>query len=396
MGLGRMFTRPAAPAPAEARAITEFAIIDGRPVFGTESSQSYRGALSIPGVWRATNLIADLLGSVPWNAYVGAEKFVPPLLEQPAPPDTRMTTFSSWAFDLIHHGNAVGIVAARDVDGTPTAVYPAPAEQVGVRRVTERHYPLPVGQLEYSIGGLTFGPHNVIHIKGPCPPGALRGMGVLEAHLAGTLALSQEQMRQALSLSGAGVPTGLLSTENPDVPVEYLKQMKDAWLESQRTRTIAALGGGMKFQTLAWNPEELQLIEARRYSLTEQELIFGLPVGWLGGLQSSRQYSNIEADAVMLIKFTLAGHLARFESALSQAYPLGTVVKANLDSVLRADTKTRYEAHAIGLTNKFKTVNEVRELENDPPVAWGDEPVETAPEPDPEPIPDDVPEPEVQ
>jgi len=97
-------------------------------------------------------------------------------------------------------------------------------------------------------------------------------------------------------------------------------------------------------------------------------LIFGLPSSFLGADQASRTYSNVQEEAINLIKFSLGGHLARFEQALTQLLPRGTWVKANLDSILRSDTKTRYEAHAIALGSKFLTVDEVRELEDRPPL----------------------------
>jgi HK97 family phage portal protein len=360
----------------QTRAITEFAIIDGQPVFGDGGGPStYRGGMTIPGAWRASLLLSDLLGSVPWHAYrerVGQVERLepaPPLLEQPAPPDTRMTTFSSWALDLIWHGSAVGIVAARNAEGWPTAALPVPARMVGVRRVGPGSLSgLPVGTLEYQVGTQTYGPDDVIHIKGPCEPGALRGLGVLEAHLNETLALAKEQMRQARSISQHGVPTGVLKSTNPQESIQDMKETKAAWVASQRDRTIALLNATTEFQPLSWNPEEMQLVEARRYSLTDLELIFGLPVGWLGGMNSARQYSNIEQDAVNLIKFTLRGHLARFEQALSLHFPRGTRVKANLDELLRSDTLTRYQAHAIALDKKFLTADEVRELEDRPPL----------------------------
>lgn len=388
MGLGALMrSSPPDAGPTHSRAITEFAIIDGVAVDGSgETGVRYRGGMSIPGAWRASILISDLLGSVPWDAYRTRgprgdrtlEKIdpTPPLLEQPSPPDTRMTTISSLALDLVWHGNAVEIIAARGPNGWPTATLPVPAELCGVRRVTETAYsPLPVGTIEYNIGGLTFAPWEVIHTKGPCVPGGLKGMGVLEHHMnGGALGLSREQMRQASNLANHGVPTGYIQAENPDTTTDELRELKAEWLRNQRDRTVAALNATTKFVPLSWNPEQMQLVEARQYSLTEQELIFGLPVGWLGGMNSARQYSNIEQDAVNLLKFTLSGHLARFEQARSNAFPRLTVVKANLDAILRADTLSRYQAHAIALDKRFKTVNEVRGLENDPPVSWGDEP----------------------
>jgi HK97 family phage portal protein len=340
------------------------------------STSGYRGGMSIPGAWRAAVLISDLLGGVPWHAYrsyggqpVAMLDPTPMLLEQPNPPDTRMTTFSSWALDLIWDGNAVGVVAARNAQGWPTAAIPVPASMVGVRRITDRGMSsqIPIGALEYGIGTLRLGSQDVIHIKGPCEPGAVRGMGVLETHL-NTLNLATEQNRQARSLSQHGVPTGVLKSENPDLTKVEATDLKTGWLAAQRDRTIAVLNATTSFEPLSWNPEELQLVEARKFTLTELELIFGLPVGWLGGMNSARQYSNIEQDAVNLLKFSLDGHLGRFEQTLSLAFPRGTTVRANLDAILRADTLTRYQAYAIGLDKGFLISDEVREMEHRAPL----------------------------
>lgn len=387
MGLGRLLTRSTVYTATDtvSGAVQTFTVIDNLLPDFVNPGDSYQQAMQVPGAWRAALLLSDLLGQVPWDAWrTGGDQPEtmitprPPLLEQPFPPDTRMTTFSSWGLDLIYHGNAIAVVAARSPLGVPTAAIPVSAVQVGVRRVTPYvDSPLPVGQLEYSVGSLRLGAQDVIHIKGPCMPGAVRGMGVLETQLA-TLNLAREQTRQASALSTHGVPTGVLQSDDPDLEEAEAIELKASWLRAQATRSIAVLNASTKFTPLSWNPEELQLIEARKFSLNELELIFGLPVGWLGGMNSARQYSNIEQDAVNLLKFSLGGHLARFEQTLSLAYPRGTVVRADMEHVLRADTLTRYQAHAIALANKFKTPNEVRQVEHLPPLPGGDE-VEAGP-----------------
>jgi HK97 family phage portal protein len=376
VGLGRLFTRSTRYTATDTvtGASTNYVVVDGiAPAYS--NSGSYRGAMSIPGAWRAAVLLSDLLGQVPWNAYreyagVPEERIspTPPLLEQPSPPDTRMTTFSSWGLDLIWHGNAIGVIAARNFAGWPTAAIPVPATAVAVRRVTPyMDSPLPVGALEYSVGSMRLGSEDVIHIKGPCEPGAVRGLGVLENHLA-TLNLARDQQTQAASLSTHGVPTGVLKSDNPDLTEAEAQDLKAQWLANQRSRTVAVLNSTTTFEPLSWNPEQLQLIEGRKMTINELELIFGLPVGWLGGMNSARQYSNIEQDAVNLLKFSLGGHLVRFEQTLGLAFPRGTCVRANTDAVLRADTLTRYQAHAIALSNNFLTVDEVRDLEHRPPL----------------------------
>lgn len=382
MGLGRLFeTRSTVYTATDtvSGAVATFTVLDNlAPQF--TNIGTYRNAMGIPGAWRASVLLSDLLGQVPWNAYrqpMGApEQLIlprPPLLEQPQPPETRMTTFSSLALDLIYHGNAVVVIAARNALGWPTAGIAVPALNVAVRRVTPFvDSPMPVGALEYKIGSLSLGSSDVIHIKGPCEPSAVRGRGVLEAHLA-TLDLASEQQRQARSIATHGVPTGVLQSDDPDLEEKEALELKASWNRSQATRSIAVLNANTKFTPLSWNPEQLELVEARKFSLTELELIFGLPVGWLGGQTSSRTYANIEQDGINLLKFSLGGHLARFEQTLSLAFPRGTAARANVDAILRTDTLSRYQAHNLALAGKaWKTVDEVRETEHLKPVAGGD------------------------
>lgn len=376
MGLGRLLTRSTVIQSTDTitGATATFTITDN---LGPDwpSSSIYQGFMSIPGAWRAAILLSDLLGQVPWNAFrqLIAQPEVqiqpnPPLLEQPHPPDTRMSTFSSWALDLIWHGNAIGVIAARNPQGWPTAVIPVPARFAAVRRIQPfMDSPLPVGALEYSIGELRLGADEVMHIKGPCESGFVRGMGVLETQL-NTLTLASDLGKKAQSVTRNGVPTGILESSNPDLTDDEALNMKTKWVANQRDNTIAVLNSATKFTPLSWNPEQMQLVEARKMSLNEMELVFGLPVGWLGGMNSARQYSNIEQDAVNLLKFSLSGHLARFEQTLSLQFPRGTQVRADLDSILRADTMTRYQAYAIALQNEFLDKDEVRGKEHLPPM----------------------------
>jgi len=377
MGLGKLLTRSTEYVATNTvtNEVQTFTIVDN--LAPDWPSSTYRGGMGIPGAWRAATLLSGLIGSVPWNAYRSAQGRptdviypTPPLLAQPNPPDTALTSFSSMALDYYWHGNAIALVASRNREGWPTAAYLIPATSVGVRRVPAPGMStLPVGAIEYSVGTMrNLGVNDVIHIKAPCEPGALRGMGVLEAHL-NTLDLSAELSRQARSITRHGVPTGVLTSDNPDTTDEELRAAKTAWLAAQRDRTVAALRPGTDFKPLSWNPEELELIAARQFNLTEWELIFGLPVGWLGGNTNSRTYANVEADAVSLLKFSLGIPLVQFEQTLTLHLPRGTVAKANLDEMLRGDTLTRFQAYAIGLQNQpFLTVDEVRAQEGRPPM----------------------------
>lgn len=379
MGLARLFNRDVqyTATDTDTGSTQMWTVVDN--LIPDWSSSEYQGGMGIPGAWRASLLLSDLLAGVPWHAYrerAGrpAERIdpTPSFLEQPAPPDPRVVTFSSMALDAIWHGNAIAIVATRNREGWPTSYLPVKAEDVHVKRTQPfDQIDLPTGAIAYGVGNRWYAAADVVHVKGPCRPGALRGMGVLENHLTKTLSLADEQARQARSLGTSGIPTGVLKVEDtPEDPLDQAEadEVKAGWLRSQRDRTVAVLNGRTSFEALAWNPTETQLLEARRYSLHEIALIFGLDPSWLGAATDSMTYANIEQQATNLVKFSLNGHLQRFEQTFSLHMPRGTEARANLDAVLRGDTLTRYQAHEIGIRAGFITDDEVRELENRPPL----------------------------
>lgn len=379
MGLGRLLTRHAQRTGQEVRnAGSTFEMLLAK---GSQDGQfpgnTYRGAMSIPAAWRASLILSDILGGVPWDAYRRTGPKVlevidpkPPLLEQPNPPDTGVTTWSSLALDLINEGNGIGLVATRNAYGWPTSMYAVPAGMVYARRITPNMWStLPIGTIEYRVGQLTFGSDDVIHIKGPCAPGAVRGMGVLEYHLK-TLALAHEQADQAGDIARHGVPTAVLKSENADLTAPEAQRLKDKWMESQRNRTVAVLNATTSFEALAWDPEEMQMMEARTFTNGEIALIYGIDASRLNAAQagSSMTYTNLESDSIKLVRDGAGGHIARFEAELTRHFPRGTEVKANLDARLRADTKTRYESHQIGITAGFLLKNEARRLEDLPEI----------------------------
>jgi phage portal protein BeeE len=360
-------------------------MLDFRARYGFTPWQAstYRGFLSVPGAWRASTMLSDLFAQMPFHSFRaggdgGGEVATPrnaPILESPAASrEDPLTVYASWAMDYLWDGNAVGVYTGRYPNGLPLAVLPVPVCDVGVRMApAEGRLGAYTGRREYSIGGLIFDEADIFHVKGPCAPGADRGLGVLETQL-GALTLSRDLENQADAISLHGVPTGVLKSQNPEADPADMTVAKAAWIESQRNRTVAALGPNIDFEPLSWNPEEMQLIEARKFSLTQLELMFGLPVGWLGGSTPSRTYSNVEQDAVNLIKFSaLAGMVAKFESVMSNKWlPRGQTAKGNRDAVLRSDTMTRYGAHALALGKvAWKTVDEVRATENLAPLPDG-------------------------
>ncbi len=391
MGLGSMFRRTPTDDQHNRFAGSGFElIIDGNPI--NNPLQAYGGGLGLPAAWRASMKISDAIGSVNWDLWrIVRNRRIrlprPALLQQPAPPEMLMTTFSSWALDLIWHGNAVGLVASRDEDGVPDAILPLPANQVGIRRIgaegrTSYTSGLPVGAIEYSVAGQTFGRDKMFHVKGPCQPSDVRGWGVLESHLrgwngsgAGSLDLALELNRQAAAAGGGdGVPTGILKSDNPDLEETEAAEMRRQWYRNQRTRQIQVLNASTSFETLAWNPTELQLVEARKMSLLETALIFGLQPSDLGAETSNRTYRNDNAEDVKFTKWGLRGYLGRFTAELSRLWMDPNLwVLPDTDEFTRPDALTQAQIGQIQVTSRQRTPNELRAQDGLTPIEGGDE-----------------------
>ena len=60
------------------------------------------------------------------------------------------------------------------------------------------------------------------------------------------------------------------------------------------------------------------------------------------------------------------------ETTLSPLTVRPEYVKLNMDSLLRPDLATRYRAHDVAIRAGFKSVNDVRLIEDLPPIAGGD------------------------
>jgi HK97 family phage portal protein len=333
--------------------------------------------LSVPGIWRGVTLIADAIGGLPLHAY-RAEQYVDPqpnILVRPVATETRIETISSMVAALLIHGNYIAILGAPGANGYPDSFYPVNPEKVNVRRVD--------GAIVYRINDVDYDSSEIMHIKGFSLPGELVGYGILAAQrqaIGGAIATQTYAQRY---FNGGAVPPAYIESDNPDLTQEEADAMKRVWLQSYGgiNMTPPVFNSTTRVKTLAANARESQLVESRQYSLTEIANMIGLPAYYLGAPNSSRTYSNVSEENLQLVRWSLLPWISRIEQKLTDYIPRGQVAKFNVDALLRPDTKTRYEAHAIALANGFLTVDEVRELENREPLG------ETA---DPNPVPAQV------
>ena len=340
-------------------------------------------ALGVPAIYRGVTLIADAIGALGLHSYRNGRivKPTPQILIKPNPQETRIETISAMAASLILDGNYIAVLGERGANGLPDFFYPVAIDRVNLNRID--------GRIVYRIDEQVYEADDILHIKNFTLPGEFFGRGIVETQkqaIGKEIAINEYASRY---FDGGVNPTAVIKSGNPDLTQEEADALKTAWLSmySGRNRQPAVLNSTTDFEILSSNAQESQLIEAQIQGLTEAANILGLPAYYLGAPNSSRTYANVEQENLQLVRWSIQPIAERIEQALSELLVRGQTAKFNYDTLLRTDTLSRYQAHAVGLTNGFLTVDEVRDMENrDPIQGIDDEPIDTieAPEYDDE------------
>lgn len=208
--------------------------------------------------------------------------------------------------------------------------------------------------------------------------GQVLGLSPVEQH-ATTLGISLRSAMFGDQWFAEGAhPSGMLQNELADLTDAQTKAVKSKFVQTVHgSREPVVMGRGWKFNTIQLNPEESQFIETQRWSEAQCARVFG--PGWaeIMGYESggSMTYANIADRRQDLLVLSMNGWLLIADEILTQLQPPSTVdVELAREGLLQATTMQRYQAHEIALRNNWRTINEVRGIEDLEPVAWGDGP----------------------
>ena len=294
-------------------------------------------------------------------------------------PNAVMTASDFWQAMILQwalRGNAYAQIM-RDSVGDVISLWPLSSDQMTVFSDKQ------TGRLVYQYvrDSVTYDltPDQVLHIK-DIGTGIL-GFSKLEfmgSSVQEAMATQKYTMQNAQNF---GRPSGILTVDHV---LDRKKGQADAVgraLGSFKSESgkLIVLEADMKFQQVALTPEQSQLLESRKYGVEEICRWFGVPPVLIGASGATTWGSGIAEIVSGFHKFTLNPLLKSIEQALEsrilRSEERGSVViEFNLDAFFRGDLQSRYAAYATAVQNGFKTRNEVRALENDPPISGGDTP----------------------
>lgn len=322
----------------------------------------------VPAVAQGLQVIAGTVGTLPFDVRRDRDSLpLPSLLRQPDPDEPAHATFTTLVEDLVLYPEAYTIVLARGADGFPSAMRYVAHENVEPFDWTDPDNPWAAPVRRYRIAG-----QYVL---------AARDVIRFPSHWPGLLVVGARALRTAITLERAAamfatveIPPGYLKNAGPDMAPDKVNELLDAWSEARASRRTGYLNAMLDFVTPAFNPEQLQLVEARRMATAEVGRLLNLPSRYLNApSESSMTYSNVESERRDLVDLSLRPYVAAVEARLSLAdvTPRGQTVTLDLDDFYRGDATARASYYAAGLAGGWLEVDEVRAAEGYPPRPGG-------------------------
>lgn len=177
-----------------------------------------------------------------------------------------------------------------------------------------------------------------------------------------------------LSASGFLTAEGFLT---PDQRAKYHQNLRQ-FSGSRNAGKLMILEGGFKYQNISIDPQTAQLLQTRNFSIEEICRFFGVPPFFVGHMDKSSSWaSSIEGQKELFLTSCLRPILCNLEEemikSLLQPAEYGRIFpEFNIEGLLRADSAGRAAFYHNALQNGWLSRNEVRRLENLPPIEGGD------------------------
>lgn len=348
-----------------------------------------RTALSLAAFFACVKVIAETKASLPIHVYeyskdgrgrvgkhdgrVMLHDVAGLLSTQPNPDQTPMVWSEFRQAQCLCSGNSYTEIVL-DNRGRASALIPREWSSVEPFRSES-------GELLYRVsdsagGTRTLDRSQMLHV--PALGNGIVGWSPVRMH-AETLGIALGADQCAATFFGNGVKPSIVLSTPGALDAETKKRLQDdldtKYTNNNSHRAFIA-EGGVTVTPFSIPMNEAQFLESRIFELQEIARIFRVPPHMIGDL-SRATFSNVEAQDLSFEKHTIRPWLVRDEQELKRKLFTPSewgrfYVKHNVDALLRADVKTRFEAYKTAILCGIRTQNECRALEDLDPVEGGD------------------------
>lgn len=310
-------------------------------------------AMRVPAVKRARDLIAGAIGQFPLRVLDPAGRpattFSPNLFQQPEPGVAPSVTWTNVVEDMLLNGRGWFKILNngwhnRAIDGRRLD-----AETVTVQP-TIVHYPEGSATVWPDVPGL-------VRFDSP-------NRGLLDSSAAIKACIALERM--ALNALNGAPPidyfTPVDADSDPFEKDDDAADFLDEWAETRRKRSTAYVPAGLKYESAGWEPEKLQLAEARNFAITEVARLTGIDSEELSVSTTSRTYFNGQDRRRQRIEDVLGPYMTAIESrcSMDDITPRGFRVVFDTSAYLRLDDLSAAQADGALITAGVLLPDEAR------------------------------------
>lgn len=157
---------------------------------------------------------------------------------------------------------------------------------------------------------------------------------------------------------------------------ERLRDYMAKFTSSKNAGKIMVLEGGLKYQNVTMNPEAAQMLETRSFGIEEICRWFRVPPFMVGHTSKQSSWSSsLEGMNLQFLTHTLRPLLVNIEQEIARCLLGGDedlFAEFSVEGLLRADSAGRAAYYTSALQNGWMSRNDVRRLENMPPIEGGD------------------------
>lgn len=347
-------------------------------------------ARSVAAVSACCDLIGGSISSLPLHFYrrteAGRERYTPELWwlfnERPSP---QFSAAAFWQFisdsRLLHGDGFARIVRASPYSPTVSGLEPYHPSLVDVKKAN--------GRLIYTLSGrdatektLVVDQDDMLHFPGAGFDG-IRGMSALRYGLKTAAGIAKAADDQASQYMEDGARPDFAIEVPGEMTPDAREVLRKSWMDRHSgqgaKKAPVVLAGGMKLHQLTMSASDAQLLTTRQFQIEEICRIFGVPPFMIGHNEKTTSWgSGVEQMSIGFVKYTLQRHLVAMEQEINHKFfktsrNFSEFQTAGLE---RGDIKSRNESYRIALGRAgepgWMTVNEVRGLENMPPLPGGD------------------------
>jgi len=332
-------------------------------------------ALQINAIYSAVSLISDTISTLPVDVFIrrdGARypfRPRPSWITQPDIDTTKEAFYGSAIVSLLLDGNAFIRIYSNPQGEIVNLTVLNPMD-VEIKRTG-------IGRVGFVVRGedkmLTT--DEMIFIPDLVRPGHIRGVSRVEA-LKENFGLAMALEKYAAKFFGSGTQTSGVIEIPGNATAEQAKSMQEAfdsrhkgWAKAHKT---AVLSGGAQYKPTNIPNDQAQFLDSRRMAVEDVARAFNVPPHLLG-LPGTNTYASVEQNNLAWVTHGLRPIVQKIEGALSPLmarYAGGeqAFIRFNLDGLLRADINSRMTAFSTGLQSGFLTINDVRRIEDLPPI----------------------------